>query len=186
MPDRNDRWSDLLRRGLRGDGAAYGAFLGEIAPVIRGIVRARTGGAEDAEDIVQEVLLAVHAKRHTWREDEPVTPWLYAIARYKAADAGRRRGRQGPQVPIHDLAEILPEEAGEATAARDLSVLLDRIDDRSARIVRAMGVEGRSAAEVGAEMNMTDGAVRVAYHRALVRLKDLAEGDAHPHLDKTS
>ena len=74
MTDRNSRWSDLLRRGMRGDSAAYGAFLADITPVIRGIVRARTGGAEDGEDVVQEVLLAVHAKRHTWREDEPVTP----------------------------------------------------------------------------------------------------------------
>ncbi|WP_375175218.1 sigma-70 family RNA polymerase sigma factor [Pseudooceanicola sp.] len=178
MTDRNDRWSDLLRRGMRGDGAAYGAFLAEITPVLRGIVRARTGGAEDGEDIVQEVLLAVHSKRHTWREDEPVTPWLYAIARYKAADAGRRRGRQGPQVPIDDLADVLPEEAGETTAARDLAVLLDRIDDRAARIVRAVGIEGRSAGEIGVELNMSEGAVRVAYHRAMVRLKDLAETDA--------
>ena len=174
MPDRNDRWSDLLRRAMRGDGAAYATFLSEIAPVIRGIVRARTRGAEDGEDIVQEVLLAVHAKRHTWREDEPVTPWLYAIARYKAADAGRRRGRQGTQVQIDDLAEVLPEETGEATAARDLSVLLDRIDARSSGIVRAVGVEGQSAAEVAARLGMSEGAVRVAYHRALMRLKDLA------------
>jgi RNA polymerase sigma-70 factor (ECF subfamily) len=175
MTDRNSRWSDLLRRGMRGDSAAYGAFLADITPVIRGIVRARTGGAEDGEDVVQEVLLAVHAKRHTWREDEPVTPWLYAIARYKSADAGRRRGRQGTQVPIDDLADVLPEETGDDTAARDLAVLLDRIDDRAARIVRAVGIEGRSAGEIGAELKMSEGAVRVAYHRAMVRLKDLAE-----------
>lgn len=174
MSDRNNRWSDLLRRSMRGDSAAYAAFLSEIAPVIRGIVRARTGGAEDGEDVVQEVLLAVHAKRHTWREDEPVTPWLYAIARYKAADAGRRRGRQGPQVPIDDLAEVLPEDVGETTAARDLGQLLGQLDARAAQIVRAIGVEGQSAAEVGVAMDMREGAVRVAYHRALVRLKDLA------------
>lgn len=175
MPDRNDRWSDLLRRAMRGDSAAYAAFLSEIAPVIRSIVRARTGGAEDAEDIVQEVLLAVHAKRHTWRDDEPVTPWLYAIARYKAADAGRRRGRQGGQVSLDDVEDVLPEDAGDTTAARDLAVLLDRIDARAAQIVRAVGLEGHSAAEVGARMGMNEGAVRVAYHRAMVKLKTLAE-----------
>ena len=175
MSDRNDRWSDLLRRAMRGDNVAYGQFLSDIAPVIRSIVRARTGGAEDAEDIVQEVLLAVHAKRHTWRDGEPLTPWLYAIARYKAADAGRRRGRQGTHVALDDVEDILPEEAGDHTAARDLSVLLDRIDARAAQIVRAVGLEGQSAAEVGAQMGMNEGAVRVAYHRAMVKLKDLAE-----------
>ena len=70
--------------------------------------------------------MAVHAKRHTWRESDPVTPWLYAIARYKCADAARRRlgrGGQGADVPIQDLAEILPGEAGgEITAARETDV----------------------------------------------------------------
>jgi len=61
-----------------------------VAPVIRGIVRARGAGLGEAagEDVVQEVLMAVHAKRHTWRENEPVQPWLYAIARYKIVSAG--------------------------------------------------------------------------------------------------
>ncbi|MEC7792143.1 MAG: sigma-70 family RNA polymerase sigma factor [Pseudomonadota bacterium] len=175
MPDRNDRWDDLLRRAMRGDAAAYAAFLSDIAPVIRGIVRARTRGAEDAEDIVQEVLLAVHAKRHTWREDEPVAPWLYAIARYKAADAGRRRGRQGGHVPLDDVEEVLPDAGGDVTATRDLAVMLDRLDARAAQIVRAIGVEGQSARDVGASLKMSEGAVRVAYHRAMVSLKELAE-----------
>jgi RNA polymerase sigma-70 factor (ECF subfamily) len=175
MPDRNDRWDDLLRRAMRGDAAAYATFLSDIAPVIRGIVRARTRGAEDAEDIVQEVLLAVHAKRHTWREDEPVAPWLYAIARYKAADAGRRRGRQGGHVPLDDVEEVLPDAGGDVTATRDLAVMLDRLDARAAQIVRAIGVEGQSARDVGTSLKMSEGAVRVAYHRAMVSLKELAE-----------
>lgn len=176
--DRNDRWGDLLRRANRGDAAAYGQFLTECAPVIRNVVRARSSGAlEEVEDIVQEVLLAIHAKRHTWREAEPVTPWLYAIARYKAADAGRsRRSRAHVAVPVEDMADLLPDEAsGDPSAARDLAQLLDRIDDRSAAIVRSVGITGESAGEVGARLGMSEGAVRVAYHRAMVRLKELAE-----------
>ncbi|MDF1854002.1 sigma-70 family RNA polymerase sigma factor [Pseudooceanicola sp.] len=176
--DRNDRWGDLLRRANRGEGAAYALFLTECAPVIRNVVRGRRGdsGADDIEDIVQEVLLAVHAKRHTWREADPVTPWLYAIARYKTADAGRKRRTGGTQVPLDDVAEVLPDEAsGEIMAVRDLGVMLDRIDERSAGIVRAVGIAGESAGEVGARLGMSEGAVRVAYHRAMTRLKDLAE-----------
>lgn len=175
MTDREDRWSDMLRRANRGDGAAYAAFLGECAPVLRAIVRARGAGlAGEVEDVVQEVLMAIHAKRHTWREAEPVTPWLYAIARYKTADAGRRRGAAAP-VPLDDLVDVLPDEAsGDVTAPRDLGRLLAGIDGRSAQIVRAVGIEGETAAEVGARLDMTEGAVRVAYHRAMVQLKRLA------------
>ena len=181
MTDRNDRWGDLLRRANRGDRAAYATFLAEAVPVLRSIVRARSHGAEDAEDVVQEVLLALHAKRHTWRETDPVTPWLYAIARYKTVDAGRRRRSRGGHVPLDAVAEVLPDAPVDVTAVRDLRALLGRIDDRSAGIVRSVGLEGRSAGEVGASLGMSEGAVRVAYHRAMVRLRTLAEQtDATP------
>lgn len=182
MNDRNALWGDLLRRGNAGDGAAYARFLTAALPVLRNIARARLAGgtAEEVEDVVQEALLAIHAKRHTWRDTDPVTPWLYAIARYKCADAARRRRARGggaaSEVPIEDLAEVLPDEAlGETTAARDLGQLLGRIDARAAGIVRAVGIEGESAGEVGARLGMSEGAVRVAYHRAMQRLKLLAE-----------
>lgn len=177
MPDREVQWADLLRRANRGDSAAYGTFLREIAPVLRRIAAARGAGRHDeVEDTVQEILLAIHAKRHTWRDTDPVAPWLYAIARYKAADAWRRRGR--PTVPVEDLAEVLADErAGDTTAERDLGVLLGGLDGRSAGIVRAIGVEGQSAAEVGAELGLSEGAVRVAYHRAMGRLRRLAGRD---------
>ncbi|NIZ08925.1 sigma-70 family RNA polymerase sigma factor [Pseudooceanicola sp. HF7] len=177
MTERNAQWGDLLRRANRGEAAAYARFLTEVVPVIRNIARARSPhGADEVEDIVQEVLLALHAKRHTWRESDPVTPWLYAIVRYKTADAARkRRAGGGRQVPIDDLADVLPDDtAGEVTAAGDLTRLLGEIDDRSAGIVRAVGVEGQSAGEVGARLGMSEGAVRVAYHRALQRLRDKA------------
>lgn len=180
MDDRNQRWSDLLRRANRGDRAAYTAFLREIVPVLRGVVGARASGMrEDAEDIVQEVLMAVHQKRHTWRESDPVTPWLYAIARYKAADAWRRRGiTAAPSTPVDELADVLPAEGGEEPmAGRDLARLLSRIDERSATIVRAVGLEGASAGEVGERLGMTQGAVRVAYHRAMQRLTRLSRDE---------
>ncbi|WP_417725495.1 sigma-70 family RNA polymerase sigma factor [Salipiger sp.] len=178
MSDRNARWGDLLSRALAGDGVAYATFLTETSEVIRRVVRARSpGGAEDIEDIVQEVLLAVHTKRHTWRRGEPVSPWLWAITRYKTTDAFRRR-KWRATLPIEDFAEILPEDgAGDITAPRDLERLLGGIDARSARIVRAVGLDGESAGDVGARLGMSEGAVRVAYHRAMTRLKQLAEMD---------
>lgn len=175
MTDRNERWGDLLRRANRGEAEAYARFLGEAAPVIRTIVRGRSATDAGVEDIVQEVLLAVHAKRHTWRESDPVTPWLYAIARYKTADAFRRRKNAGVSVPLDEMTDLLADDGqGDPTAARDLARLLDEVDDRSAQIVRAVGVEGQSAGEVGERLGMSEGAVRVAYHRALNRLKALA------------
>jgi RNA polymerase sigma-70 factor (ECF subfamily) len=126
--------------------------------------------------VLQEVLLAIHLKRQTWREDAPVLPWLYAIARYKLADAFRRRG-SAIHLPIEDLLAELEAPAHDASAARDSAMLLGRLDARSAAIVRAMNLEGESAAEVGQRLDMSEGAVRVALHRAMQRMMRIVKGD---------
>lgn len=168
---------DLLRAANRGDQRAYGEFLREVTPLVRGIARARGGGlgADQIEDIVQETLLAIHQKRHTWREDMPVRPWLYAIVRYKVIDAFRARGRR-VQLPIEDFAEVLPAPAeADPTERSDALRVIDRLDPRSARIVRAIGIDGASVAETSAALGMTDTAVRVALHRGLKRLAALRQ-----------
>ncbi|TIT54622.1 MAG: RNA polymerase subunit sigma, partial [Mesorhizobium sp.] len=87
--------SRLMRAAIAGDEKAYADFLHRIAALIRGFVRRKiVQGGVDPEDVVQETLLAIHVKRHTWRQDAPVLPWVYAIARFKLIDAFRRRGRR--------------------------------------------------------------------------------------------
>lgn len=172
-----DDWGALLGKANAGDSRAYAAFLRAITPVLRGIVRAKGGGLGEAvcEDVLQEVLLAVHLKRHTWQETAPVRPWLYAVARYKVIDALRARGGR-VEVPIEDFDEILAADAGpDPTEASDMAKMIGLLDDRSGRLVRMIGIEGASAAEAGQALNMTEGAVRVALHRAFKTLAALRE-----------
>lgn len=173
-----DDWDALMRAANRGDRAAYARVLTLIAPPIRGVVRARGAalGPEGCEDVVQEVLLAIHLKRHTWDEGQPLRPWLWAVTRHKVADAFRARGAR-VHLPVEDFAEVLPDEStADPLAARDADRLLARIEPRAARIVRAMAIDGASAAETGAALGMTEGAVRVALHRALRSLASLVRG----------
>lgn len=176
-PSSEANLDDLLRAANRGDGQAYAAFLRAVAPIVRGVARARGAGlgADVWEDIVQETLLAIHLKRHTWRPDAPVRPWLYAIVRYKVVDAFRARGRR-IHIPVDELAEVLPAPPGEdPTRGGDVDRMIGHLDPRSARIVRAIGVEGAEVAEVAATHNMTETAVRVALHRGLKKLSELRE-----------
>src|ERR1700722_17430853 len=84
----------LFLRGLDGDGAAYRQFLAELGAHLRGFLRRRLhDGASDIEDLVQEILLAIHNGRHTYRAEEPLTAWIHAIARYKLTDYFRGRAR---------------------------------------------------------------------------------------------
>jgi len=177
MAGQMDDWGQLLGQANAGDAQAYARFLQAVSPVLRGVVRARGGalGEMGCEDVVQEVLLAIHLKRHTWDPCAPVRPWLYAIARYKVVDAFRARGRR-ITVPIEDFVEVLaaaPER--DPTEAADMAKLIGMLDDRSGTIVRKIGLEGASMAETGSALRMSEGAVRVALHRALKTLAVLRE-----------
>jgi RNA polymerase sigma-70 factor, ECF subfamily len=169
--NRETHWAGLMRAAMRGDAAAYHRLLQELAPVLRGFagrgLARRAHGSEDVEDVVQETLLALHLKRGTWDERQPFSPWLYAIARNKLIDNLRRRGRRA-QVAIDDIPELPGGEAppGELNGV-DAERLIARLSGRQREIVVAISIEGASARQVAERFGMTEGAVRVALHRAL-------------------
>ncbi len=84
MREREDEWTGLMRAAISGDGAAYHRLLKAVTPALRAAARrglARAGQPVDqSEDIVQDILLAVHLKRHTWDANAPFAPWLFATA----------------------------------------------------------------------------------------------------------
>lgn len=176
MKHRETEWAEWMRRGLAGDEAAYHRLLEALAPALRAIVRGAAAQfrlpAADTEDIVQETLLAVHLKRQTWKVTEPLTPWLRAIARNKLIDALRRRGGGGRvDVPIEDFMETLAAPEPEAhLSAADADRALSAVNGRQRDVVRAIAVDGLTAAETAARLGMSEGAVRVALHRGLAAI----------------
>ena len=136
-------------------------------------LRSGRSGWSEAEDVVQEVLLAIHLKRQTWDVDRPIGPWIMAITRNKLIDARRRRGNR-TALPIDNLADILTAEGSDDAMDRhDLDRLLDRLGDRQRDLVRSLSVEGRSVQETAERLDMSEGAVRVALHRAIKTLAAL-------------
>src|SRR5262252_6687433 len=105
---RDDRaLGTLMQAAQGGDTQAYVLLLKEITPRVRQIVRAqrRFLKIEDIEDLVQDILLSVHAVRATYDPRRPFMPWLMAITRHRLADAARRYTRR----TAHELrAENLP------------------------------------------------------------------------------
>lgn len=183
MQQTEDPWATLLAAANAGDGQAYARFLHAVTPVIRGIVRARgrSMSPDQHEDIVQDVLLGLHLKRHTWRPDHPVRPWVYAIARYKVIDAFRKRGA-AIHLPIEDFTDTLEalDEASPLTARddrREVDRLIGHLDPRSAEIVRAVELREEPHAVVSERLQMTPANLRVTLHRAMKRLAAIAGKD---------
>jgi RNA polymerase sigma-70 factor (ECF subfamily) len=172
--ERDDEWTGLMRLAISGDNAAYHRLLKAVTPVLRAAARrglARAGQPVDqSEDIVQDILLAVHLKRHTWDTEAPFAPWLFAIARNKLIDALRRRGRR-IFVNIDDFAETIPGEAVAETApAGEVAAHLQSLPARQREVLQSIAVDSTSIRDTAAKFSMTEGAVRVALHRALASL----------------
>jgi RNA polymerase sigma-70 factor (ECF subfamily) len=172
--EREGEWTGLMRSAMSGDSAAYHRLLKAVTPVLRAAARrglSRAGQPVDqSEDIVQDILLAVHLKRHTWDADAPFAPWLFAIARNKLIDSLRRRGRR-VFVNIDDFAETIPgEPAAETASAGEVATQLQSLPARQRDVLQAIAVDSASIKDTAAKFAMSEGAVRVALHRGLASL----------------
>jgi len=170
---RENDWAVWMRAAMAGDAGAYRQFLVSVTPHLRALARSRCRGFGvpvcEAEDIVQEVLLAIHLKRGTWDQTRPIGPWVAAIARNKLIDVLRRR--RHITVPIEDLVDSLQaEDLTPELSARDIDTLLGHLKPQQREIVRSISLNGSSIRETADRLQMTEGAVRVTLHRALKTL----------------
>ncbi|MDD7964590.1 sigma-70 family RNA polymerase sigma factor [Actinomycetospora lemnae] len=177
-------------RASRGDRPALEELLGILTPVVERYCRARFGGQErpitSTEDLTQDVLLSVITALPRWRRgDGPFLAFVYGIAAHKVSNAfrslGRDRSAATSDVPeLLDTAEVAsgPEQqAIDAWTRYRLGRLLEYLPDRQREVLVLRTVVGLSVDEVAHATGITAGAVRIAQHRALCRLRRVLEGD---------
>jgi RNA polymerase sigma-70 factor (ECF subfamily) len=158
----------LMIRSLEGDSQAYRQLLAELSRYLRGYFARRSSGSE-VDDLVQETLLAVHLKRHTYDRALPFTPWAYAVARYKLVDHSRRN--HSTRVPLEDAEELLSVESTEESTVRsDLGTLLERLPARQRALIEDVKLQGLSVEEAARKRGVTAVSARVMLHRTLKRL----------------
>ena len=162
----------LMLAGLNGDATAHRSLLSQLAGYLRAYFRrqlARIGrSAADAEDLVQEVLLAIHTRRHTYDPVEPLTPWVHAIARYKLIDHLRRTRTSLRDVPIDEAPDLIAQEDQDSTeSTHDLGKLLGQLPEKTRRAIECVKLEGLSVAETASRCGLSESNVKVSVHRGL-------------------
>lgn len=170
---REQRLKSLLVDSLGRDAQAYGKFLSTLGDHLRGFLNRRLSNRRsDVEDIVQEVLLAVHNARDTYRVDQPVTAWVQAIARYKMVDHLRQLSRHDAlNDPIDTIDELFDvADANQAEASRDLNKLLETLPDKQRLPIVHVKLEGRSVTESARMTGLSESAVKIGVHRGLKAL----------------
>lgn len=156
--------------GLAGEAQPYRLLLDELSRLLRAYYARRAPPGVDAEDLVQETLIAVHTRRSTYDSGQPFTAWAYAIARYKLIDQ-LRRGRAHLRAPVEDAdALFVAPGADAAMARRDLDRVMADLPDRTRALIRDTRIEGLSTREAADRQGMSEGAAKVAIHRGLKAL----------------
>jgi RNA polymerase sigma-70 factor (ECF subfamily) len=173
----------VVSRAVAGDAAATAELVTRFRPAVLRYCRARLGryaGSYDAaDDAAQEVFVAVLGALPRYRDlGKPFAAFVFGIAGHKVADAQRavyRRPRPIDTIPdVADLAEGPEARALRQVDADRARSLLDHLPEQQRELLLLRVAVGLSAEETAAALGMTAGAVRVAQHRALQRLRSLA------------
>lgn len=173
----------LMKSAQEGDNAAYAVLLRLCVPVISRAVRSQCHSGLELDDVVQDVLLSLHSVRHTYDPSRPFTPWLASIARHRATDARRRRGRiSRNETGVPELPETFSgsESNWKEEARGDPELLRRAIAELPAgqrQAVELLKLKELSLKEAATTSGMTIAALKVAVHRGLKTLRQRLAGN---------
>lgn len=177
---RGHDWSLLMARAQGGQRDAYRLLLEDIVPYLRSLAARRHRDAGDIEDCVQDVLLTVHAARHTYNPNRPFGPWLVAIANRRTIDRLRIRGRStareseltdehetfaAPEANFHDS----------ASDARALHRAVESLPVAQREAIELLKLREMSLKEASFESGTSIAALKVATHRAVKNLRKILD-----------
>jgi len=163
----------LFLQALAGDESAYRLFLQRLAGHLRAYLGRRLfGWPDDVEDLVQECLLAIHNKRHTYEAAQPLSAWVHAIARHKLIDLLRARSvREALHDPLETSEALFAASDRDARdARRDVIGLIEHLPDKQRLPILHVKIEGLSVAETARRTGLSESAVKVGIHRGLKAL----------------
>lgn len=168
-----DEWGQLMAAAQAGNGGAYRRLLGELRDWLVYFYVRRLPPA-DVDDAVQEALIAIHEKRHTYDPGRPFKPWLGAVARYKWIDRLRSMGRHSGDELSEDLA--VPDHESAVTSAVVLDKIIAYLKPAQRDAIRLVKIEGFSVEEAASRTGQSPSLIKVNIHRGLAKLAAIVEG----------
>lgn len=175
----------LMLAGLDGDETSHKTLLMKLSAYMRAYFKGqlmRVGrGPTDAEDLVQETLIALHTRRHTYDRSQLLTPWVYAIARYKLIDYLRRTKAANRDVTVEEAEGVFAlDDVSAVESGLDLEKLLVQLKPKTRQAIQFVKLDGLSVSEAAARAGMSESAIKVSVHRGLKALSLLARERSPP------
>lgn len=164
-----------MRAAQAGDTQSYNRLLKAITPRVHAMVRRQRQflSAADIEDLVQDVLISVHAVRATYDPARPFIPWLAAITRNRLVDGARRYARQKAhevnvdEYPVTFSADEANRDAEQYSDPEVLKQAIQALPPAQREAVEMLKLREMSLKEAAALSGTSIGALKVSVHRAL-------------------
>ena len=174
---RDTDWAILMAHAQDGDRSAYQRLLREITPYLRSLAARRHRDPSDIEDAVQDILLTVHAIRHTFDPTRPFGPWLVTIANRRFIDRlrrqGRRRDRETPLTPEHETFSEPRANLEERPDRHELEKAIDELPPMQRQAVQLLKLNEMSLKEASTASGMSIASLKVNVHRAVKNLRKI-------------
>ena len=170
----------LMEASVAGDAVGHRELLRLLSSRLRAYFKGKLSrigrSAADAEDLVQETLIAVHLHRNAYDKSLPVAPWVYSIARYKLIDFLRRTKNVLDDVPIEAADELFArDDQVAAESAFDLTTLLALLPLKMRDAIQYVKLDGLSVHEASKKAGTSESAIKVSIHRGLKALSSLVK-----------
>jgi RNA polymerase sigma factor (sigma-70 family) len=169
-----ERLRNLMRDAQHGRARAYESLLNEVRPIVERLVRSRLGflSIMDREDIVQEILLSVHAGRATYDPNRPFMPWLMAIAHNRMVDNARRWNREVllDSIPPHLADDRAGEPGNEYIIEQVLRHAIAGLPKGQRKALELLRIREMSLKDASALSGISIGALKLCVHRAMKTL----------------
>jgi RNA polymerase sigma-70 factor (ECF subfamily) len=176
--------SQLMRSSQSGDVESYRVLLTRIRTMLQrytenSFARFGLGASGGQEDVLQDILLAIHLKRHTYDPEQFFLPWLYAVARYKVIDHLRKnkvglRSTVSLDDELENVETLMPLEMG---ADLDIETLCESLPEKQRVVLKLVKIEGLSIDEASKRTGFSSSDIKVTVHRAIKSLQNSVKGD---------
>lgn len=163
----------LMAAAQKGDKPAYNVLLSEVGMWLERYFRRRVP-PHQLDDLVQDVMMALHAKRHSYDPTRPFLPWLAAIARYRWVDHLRKVYKHESSM-LEEGHAIEDSQEDVVNARVSLERLFVHLPERQAEVIELVKIEGHSIRDAAEKTGQSESLVKVNIHRGLKKLSALVE-----------
>lgn len=178
--EEDDLLGDLMNRAQDGCEESYRELLIRLSSILGRYVGRRVYDKSQVDDVVQDILIAVHSARATYQSGRPFGPWVYAIARYKTIDFVRKQSRIGRRESVVESSQEVGVASCHTSSAltdtRDVLEQVTRLPENQRLALEETKLKGKTIKQVAEETGMSEAAVKVYVHRAIGSLRKMLEG----------